>query len=75
MTKEGSPGAPTEPQHPKPDDATFLGWQDSKSGGAFALYTITAAGNPSQGSTVTDSSLLKLNLQIPKTPVRPANMV
>ena len=75
MTEESGPAAPTERQDTKPEDATFLGWQKLKSGGVFPLYTITAAGNPSRGSTVTDSSLLKLNLEIPKTPVRPAKMI
>jgi hypothetical protein len=52
-------------------DAIFLGWQKTSVGEPFALYTITAADHPSLGSTVTDKSLLKLNLQIPRTPPPP----
>ncbi len=54
------------------EDATFLGWQKTRAGGTFALYTITAVGHPSLGSTVTDRGLRKLNLQIPLTPMQPA---
>lgn len=49
-------------------DATFLGWQKTRSGKAFALYNVTAANHPSHGSTVTETSLRKLNLQVPGTP-------
>jgi hypothetical protein len=52
-------------------DAIFMGWQKTSSGEDFALYNITAAGHPSLGSTVTGLSLLKMNLQIPQTPIRP----
>jgi hypothetical protein len=54
------------------EDAVFMGWQEIRSGQPLALYNITAAGHPSLGSTVTDKSLLTMNLQIPQTPVRPA---
>jgi len=47
-------------------DAAFLGWQKTRSGEVFALYNITAASHPSYGSTVTDMTLNRLNLQIPK---------
>ena len=36
------------------------------SGDVYALYTITAADHPSCGSTVTEKTLNKLNLQVPK---------
>ncbi len=49
-------------------DAKFLGWQETKSGEAVALYNITASGHPSCGSTVSEKSLQQMNLQIPETP-------
>ncbi len=59
------------PQTNRIQDAVFVGWQKTGGGETFALYTITAADHPSLGSTVTDTSLRKLNLQIPRTPRRP----
>jgi hypothetical protein len=56
------------PQGPRRPDAVFLGWQLIRSGDPIALYNITAVGHPSHGSTVTDKTLMKLNLQIPGTP-------
>ena len=50
-------------------DAEFLGWQKTNSGEVFALYNITASGHPSLGSTVTDKTLHKLNLQVPGAPL------
>jgi len=50
-------------------DAKFLGWQKTPSGENFALYNITAAGHPANGSTVTDRTLRHLNLQVPGTPL------
>ena len=47
-------------------DAVFIGWQEMHSGGVFALFIITAAGHPSYGSTVSEETLNKLNLQIPR---------
>jgi DnaJ-class molecular chaperone len=47
-------------------DARFIGWQEMYSGDVYALYTITAAGHPSCGSTVTGKTLIKLDLKIPK---------
>jgi hypothetical protein len=47
-------------------DAVFIGWQETHSGGLFALYIITVAGHPSYGSTVSEETLNKLNLQIPR---------
>ena len=52
------------------EDAIFMGWQKTGSGRTFALYTITAARHPSVGSTVTGESLARLNLRIPRTPIR-----
>jgi hypothetical protein len=49
-------------------DARFLGWQKTHSGEVFAFYNITAADHPLYGSTVTDDTLNKLNLQIPELP-------
>jgi len=63
--------ARTVPQTNRNKDAIFVGWQKTRGGEAFALYNVTAAGHPSLGSTVTDRSLLKLNLQIPQTPLQP----
>jgi len=47
-------------------DAVFIGWQETPTGKAFALYSVTAAGHPSYGSTVSEETLNALNLQIPK---------
>lgn len=47
-------------------DAVFLGWQETLSGVAIALYNITALNHPSFGSTVTDRVLRELKLKIPK---------
>ena len=73
MLERENPAAETLPESTRQKDAIFLGWQKTSAGEPFALYTITAADHPSLGSTVTDKSLLKLNLQIPQTPPRPAN--
>jgi hypothetical protein len=53
-----------------PEDAMFMGWQENRSGDAFALYNITAPGHPLLGSTVTDKRLIDLHLQVPATPDR-----
>ena len=47
------------------------GVQKTGAGEASALHKITAVGHPSLGSAVADVSLLKLNLQIPQTPLPP----
>ena len=47
-------------------DAVFLGWQELIKGSPVALYNVTAAGNPCYGSTVSEETLKKLNIQIPK---------
>ena len=70
MYKGKNPTARTLPQSARKEDAVFMGWQRMGSGEALALYNITAAGHPSLGSTVTDKGLVKLNLQIPQTPLR-----
>lgn len=49
-------------------DAVFAGWQETGSGEAFALYTIVARANPFRGSTVSESTLRKMNLGVPETP-------
>lgn len=72
MLKSGIPAAQPLRDGALHDDAIFMGWQRTRAGDIFALYTITAAGHPSMGSTVTDKSLLKLNLQIPQTPPQPS---
>jgi len=53
------------------EDAVFVGWQMTSHGDPFPLYNITAAHHPSRGSTVTDETLRKLSLTIPKTPAPP----
>src|SRR5512140_428994 len=49
-------------------DAIFLGWQKTRSGKTFALYNVTAKNHPFRGSTVTETSLHRLNLRVPGTP-------
>ena len=56
-------------QSTRNDDAVFLGWQETRSGKSFALYNIMAAGHPAAGSTVTDRTLHKMNLQVPDAPL------
>jgi len=65
MFKKKNPSAPALRQRTQTKDAVFMGWQRLRSGEVFALYSITAAGHPSFGSTVTDHGLHKLNLQVP----------
>jgi hypothetical protein len=71
MFKDKNPTARTLPQSARNEDAVFMGWQKTTGRETFALYNITAAGHPSLGSTVTEKSLLKLNLQVPQTLLRP----
>jgi hypothetical protein len=68
MFKDKNSTARILPQGNKNEDAVFLGWQRTRSNGDLALYTITVEGHPSNGSTVTDKTLQKLNLQVPSTP-------
>lgn len=49
-------------------DAEFLGWQKTKSGAAYALYTVTAREHPLYQSTVSERTLRRQQLQIPPTP-------
>jgi len=71
MVRAKKPRAPALQQGTQTSDAVFKGWQKTDLGESFALYNVTAAGHPSLGSTVTGKSLLALNLQIPRTPLRP----
>jgi hypothetical protein len=64
---ENSP-ASDSPRGVRGEDAVFLGWQRVEGEEALPLYTITAMGHPSCGSTVTDVKLRELDLQIPHTP-------
>jgi hypothetical protein len=57
-------------ESPPESDAEFVGWQQTGSGDHFPLYVVTAAGHPSHGSTVSERGLLKLDLQVPDTPLR-----
>jgi hypothetical protein len=47
-------------------DAVFIGWQETPSGDILALYTITAVHHPSYNSTVSENTLKKMKLKIPK---------
>jgi hypothetical protein len=69
MFKDNSPTAGSFPQSTRSEDAVFKGWQATRSGEVFALYNITSAGHPALGSTVTDKTLHKLNLQVPSAPL------
>ncbi len=51
-------------------DAEFLGWQETLSGDFVPLFNIILAEHPLFGSTVTRRGLSRLNLQIPRTPLR-----
>ena len=73
MVTDDSATSGESSQAPRNDDAVFKGWQTTRSGELFALYTITATDHPSCGSTVTDKSLRNLNLRIPQTPGRPGD--
>jgi len=56
------------PRSSRSEDAVFIGWQEIRAGEPLALFNIKAEGHPSFGSTVTDESLRKLNLEIPHIP-------
>ena len=49
-------------------EAVFLGWQKSASGDIFPLYTVLKTSHPSFQSTVTDKTLRRMHLHIPRTP-------
>ena len=50
-------------------DAVFVGWQDTPSGGVFALYNITLKNHPLYKSTVSARTLCEQKLKIPPTPL------
>jgi len=53
----------------EPDsDAVFIGWQETNLGDILPLFNVTAASHPLYGSTVSEKTLLRLNLQPPKRP-------
>ncbi len=49
-------------------DAVFIGWQEGFRGPRLALFNITADGHPSNGSTVCEPTLRKLDIQVPEVP-------
>jgi len=61
-------------QPDKNSDAVFLGWQDILEKKPIALYIITAADHPSYGSSVSEDTLRKFNLQVPPIPPSPEGM-
>jgi hypothetical protein len=54
-------------------DAVFIGWQKTPTGGVFPLFNVTAINHPLYHSTVSDQTLRKQNLKIPRTPLSPSN--
>lgn len=66
--QQASHGSPAGMSNSAHADAQFLGWQESKSGEAFALYNVTAAEHPLYQSTVSANTLRKQHLDIPPTP-------
>ena len=68
-TSEANMSSDEVPSSREPD-ATFLGWQETRTGDVFALYTVTAANHPSRGSTVSEKGLHKLDLDVPEQPPR-----
>lgn len=67
MSNEQNTAAESEPQNARDEDAVFKGWQETGRGSSFPLYTITATDHPSRGSTVSEQTLHKLNLQVPES--------
>jgi hypothetical protein len=51
-------------------DAIFIGWQELFSSEVVALFNITKLQHPLYGSTVTEKTLLEMNLRIPNLPTR-----
>ena len=49
-------------------EAIFIGWQEGLVGTRLALFNITADGHPSKGSTVCETTLRKLDIQVPGLP-------
>jgi hypothetical protein len=50
-------------------DAVFIGWQRVPGGKVMPLYNITRETHPLCGSTVSDTSLITLNLRVPRIPL------
>jgi hypothetical protein len=69
MFTEKTPTPRPLSQGSRNEDAEFKGWQKTGSGEVFPLYNITAAGHPARGSTVTGTTLHKLNLRVPDAPL------
>jgi hypothetical protein len=67
MSNEQNPATGSEPQNTRDEDAVFKGWQETGRGSSFPLYTITATRHPARGSTVSEQTLHKLNLQVPES--------
>lgn len=55
-------------RHVSPD-AVFIGWQRTRLGDCFPLFNIVKANHPSYGSTVTEKSLIELELSVPSIPL------
>jgi phage/plasmid-like protein (TIGR03299 family) len=59
-------------KHTKPSDsdsdAKFLGWQGKISGELFPLFNITVTDHPLYQSTVSESTLRRLHLRVPRIP-------
>ncbi|KUG23414.1 mycobacteriophage barnyard protein gp56 [hydrocarbon metagenome] len=57
-------------EHTKPpdldSDANFLGWQRTLSGELFPLFNITVANHPLYHSTVSEETLRRLRLRVPR---------
>jgi len=49
-------------------EAEFIGWQEGRGGIRLALFNITADGHPSNGSTVCEPTLRKLDIHVPEVP-------
>jgi hypothetical protein len=47
-------------------DAEFIGWQIRPKGNAFPLYIVTAEGHPYYKSSVSEDTLIELNLKYKK---------
>ena len=60
-------------KHTRPSDsdsdAKFLGWQGKISGELFPLFNITVTDHPLYQSTVSESTLHRLRLRVPRIPL------
>jgi hypothetical protein len=52
----------------KKSDAVFIGWQKILGGTRLALFNVTAEDHPSNGSTVCETTLRELGIQVPGVP-------